>query len=122
MSHSSGSTEFTIDKAAMHLLQQYSWPGNIRELRNVLERALLLAEGNALGVRHLQFQSSDLTAPPSGGRLAGTLKEIERSYIGSVLQDEGGCIESTARRLGIGRSSLYAKMKRHNIPAGTGRA
>lgn len=110
-----------ISAPAMRALQSYSWPGNIRELRNVLERALLLADGNVLGVEHLQFQSA-ATAPGFALEHSyGTLRQMERAYIGHVLEAEGGSVERTARRLGIARSSLYNKMRRLEIPQGTGR-
>lgn len=114
-------SEMVIEKPAMDLLQQYGWPGNVRELRNVLERAVVLAEGDRLTARHLQFQSATLSAQPLAHSLRGTLREMERAHINFVLQDEGGSIERSARRLGIGRSSLYCKMKRYDISAGTGR-
>jgi DNA-binding NtrC family response regulator len=102
-------------------LQQYSWPGNIRELRNVLERAVLIAEHNHLTARHLQFHDSTHTGQSPMRGVTGTLKQMERAYINLVLEDEGGSIERSARRLGIPRSSLYNKMKRFEIPPGTGR-
>ncbi len=109
-----GRAEMTLEKSAMDALQAYSWPGNIRELRNVLERAVLLTERNHLSAHQLQLQSSALTAPPLAST-TGTLKQMERAYINLVLQDEGGSIEATARRLGIARSSLYNKLKRYQI-------
>ena len=111
-----------ISPSAMSALQSYSWPGNIRELRNVLERALLLADGNVLRLEHLQFQSAATAEGFVPERSYGTLKQMERAYISHVLEAEGGSVERTARRLGIPRSSLYNKMRRLEIPQGTGRA
>jgi len=111
-----GRSEMTLEKSATDALRQYSWPGNIRELRNVLERAVLLTERNQLTVHHLQLQNPALMAHPLAGA-TGTLKQIERAYIHRVLQDEGGCVERAARRLGIARSSLYNKLKRYKIPS-----
>jgi DNA-binding NtrC family response regulator len=116
-----GRGEMAADKSAMDALQQYAWPGNIRELRNVLERAVLIAEHDCLTARHLQFQNSTHAGQLPIGSVAGTLKQMERAYINLVLQDEGGSIDRSARRLGIPRSSLYNKMKRFEIPHGTGR-
>lgn len=104
----------------MSMLQRYSWPGNIRELRNVLERALLMAENNLLTSEHLHFQAGGREPIRLNG-ISGTLKQMERAYISHVLHDEAGSIERAARRLGIPRSSLYNKMKRFEIPQGTGR-
>lgn len=117
---SRGTEEVSISSAAMTTLQRYSWPGNIRELRNVLERAVLVAGNGTIRAEHLHLQapaveSSRLTV------MAGTLRQMECAYIHHVLHDEGGSIERTARRLGIPRSSLYNKMKRFEIPQGTGR-
>jgi transcriptional regulator of acetoin/glycerol metabolism len=100
-------------------LQSYAWPGNIRELRNVLERAALLAQGDALLAEHLQLQPPSAARPFNASH--GTLKEVERAYILRVLADEQGSIERAARALGIPRSSLYNKMRRFGIAQGTGR-
>jgi DNA-binding NtrC family response regulator len=116
----SGYREVKIANSAMAELQHYSWPGNIRELRNVLERAVLVAENDEVSSQHLEFQ--EIIPEPS--RLVvtnGTLKQMESAYIKHVLHDECGSVERTARRLGIPRSSLYNKMKRFEIPFGTGR-
>ncbi len=102
--------ELRLEKSAVDALQKYSWPGNIRELRNVLERAVLLTERNHLTVHQLQLQSCSLAAQPQVSS-NGTLRQMERAYINLVLQDEGGSVERAARRLGIARSSLYNKLK-----------
>ncbi len=117
--HDRGRGEITIEKSGIDALQQYSWPGNIRELRNVIERAVLLTEGNRLTVHQLQLQGAVLGEQPQPG--GGTLKQVERAYITLVLQDESGSVERAARRLGIARSSLYNKLKRYQLlaePAG----
>ncbi len=109
-----------ISASAMRALQAYPWPGNIRELRNVLERALSLIESDALEVEHLQFQAT-VPAVTFTSQVQGTLKQVERAYISHVLEAERGSVERAARRLGIPRSSLYNKMRRFEIPQGTGR-
>lgn len=116
-----GRPEVRISASAGDALERYSWPGNIRELRNVLERALVLADSDTLRAEHLQFQSvrcAESFAPQPG---RGTLKDIECAYITHVLQRERGSIERTARHLDIPRSSLYNKMRRFQIAQGTGR-
>jgi transcriptional regulator with PAS, ATPase and Fis domain len=112
--------ELRVSDQAMAELERYPWPGNIRELRNVLERAALVAEHGVITPEHLHFQAS-LEREVSHVALNGTLKDMERAYINHVLRDEGGSIERSARRLGIPRSSLYNKMRRFDIPHGTGR-
>ena len=104
----------SISKDALRALQDYSWPGNIRELRNVLERALLLSDRSVLGRRDLRFDfpvSRDSWAPDT----SLTLLEVERRHIERVLREEGGRVERAAARLGVPRSSLYQKIKRHGI-------
>ncbi|HSY13864.1 MAG TPA: sigma-54 dependent transcriptional regulator [Verrucomicrobiae bacterium] len=111
--------ELRISDSAMGDLERYPWPGNIRELRNVMERAAMVADHGVISPEHLHFQVAGHEQLPSG--LNGTLKDVECAYIRHVLQDEGGSIEHAARRLGIPRSSLYNKMRRFDIPHGTGR-
>ncbi len=102
---------------ALAALARYPWPGNIRELRNVLERAALLGDGTELRAAQLRFESGFGTPPaPAAGDLGGlTLKELERQQIERVLREEKGKVEPAARRLGIPRSSLYQKLKQYQI-------
>jgi DNA-binding NtrC family response regulator len=100
----------TLSPAADTALVRYSWPGNIRELRNVLERAVLLGGSASIEPEDLRFDdglASVATAPAS----SLTLLEVERRHIELVLRDENGHVERAARRLGIPRSSLYQKIK-----------
>ncbi|MDQ3684154.1 MAG: sigma-54 dependent transcriptional regulator [Acidobacteriota bacterium] len=97
-------------------LKTYSWPGNIRELRNVLERAALLSESNVLTYRDLHFDAGS-TSDASFGDTNLTLSELEQKYIIKVLEEERGQVEQAAKRLGIPRSSLYQKIKKLNIPS-----
>jgi DNA-binding NtrC family response regulator len=113
--------ELCISDSALAELERYPWPGNIRELRNVLERAAMVVEHAVITPEHLIFQASSDGDLQPALTLNGTLKEMEKAYINLVLRDECGSIERTARRLGIPRSSLYNKMKRFEIAPGTGR-
>jgi DNA-binding NtrC family response regulator len=103
--------ELSVDGVAA--LQDYAWPGNIRELRNVVERALLFCRGTRIERQALAlpgpiaFQAV-LTAGPNT-----TLEEVERSHVTAVLQAVDGRVEDAAKLLGIPRSSLYAKLKRY---------
>ncbi len=116
-----GRAEIHMSNGGLSALERYPWPGNIRELRNVLERASLIAEHDVIKAEHLQFQANLDASFPASDRAARTLKQMECAYISHVLHDEGGSVERAARRLGIPRSSLYNKMKRFEIPQGTGR-
>ena len=94
---------------ALERLRAYAWPGNIRELRNVLERAVLLCEGHVLDRGDLRFEER-APAPEADGDV--TLVEMERRHIERALREEHGKVEAAARRLGIPRSSLYEKIRR----------
>ena len=109
-----GQKPVTISKDAEAALGRYEWPGNIRELRNVLERALLRMHGDVLDAHALDFGAA---ATPSATmvRRTGTLDEVERDYIEQVLRDENGAIDRAADRLGVSRSAVYYKARKHGI-------
>jgi DNA-binding NtrC family response regulator len=97
-------------------LVNYPWPGNLREMRNVLERAVLLARGQpALLVEHL---AGELRARPGLGDRRHTpmsLDELERLHIDRTLRFHGGNRTRAAKELRISRATLINKIKRYNI-------
>ena len=109
-----GSGPVDLSAGALRVLQAYSWPGNIRELRNVLDRAVLLSGGYRLQEHdlHFGFTAGTGAMPAESVR---TLEEMERQYIAQVLYLEGGRVETAAKKLGIPRSSLYHKIKQYGI-------
>jgi DNA-binding NtrC family response regulator len=109
-----GRPEVHLSRDAAAALQAYPWPGNVRELRNVLERAVLLADGTVLEPRDLRFQTIALESDGAWDTRL-TLLELEQRHIARVLQEENGKVDAAARRLGIPRSSLYQKMKKYGI-------
>jgi transcriptional regulator with PAS, ATPase and Fis domain len=104
--------EITAD--AMQVLQAYSWPGNIRELRNVLERAILLSGHRVLTAQDLRFDASAAVGN-SAQKTTRTLLDVERQHIEFVLSQEGFRVEKAAKKLGVPRSSLYYKLKQYGI-------
>jgi transcriptional regulator of acetoin/glycerol metabolism len=83
-------------------------------LRNVIERAVLLSGQKTISLKDLHFDGhSSVGAPFLDSRL--TLLELEKQHIERVLQEEQGRVEKAAKRLGIPRSSLYQKIKKHQI-------
>jgi transcriptional regulator of acetoin/glycerol metabolism len=95
-------------------LKSYHWPGNIRELRNVLERAILLSRGNPLTKEH--FPGLDKTAFSQDLTNEFTnLKKLEELHINQALHKYNGNIEKAAKELGLSRATLYRKIKKHNI-------
>ncbi len=107
-----GRPKITISEDAFRVMSEYSWPGNIRELKNIIERAALLSRSDTIGVRDLHL---DHESPPQANRNGDhfhlTLRELERDHIRYVLSEEKGHMGRTASRLGIARSSLYSKVK-----------
>lgn len=112
-----------FDDAAMTLLLRYGWPGNIRELENVVERCMIFSEDGEVGTQHLPAEVRDSNVEAEPGRVAGVgetgLKEavreatlkLEREFIGRALDQTGGNVTHTARLLKISRKSLQNKMK-----------
>jgi formate hydrogenlyase transcriptional activator len=108
-----GKKILTIPKRSMEALQQYQWPGNIRELRNVIEHSVIVSSGTILNIT-LPKKEMDIVSSR-----AITLEEAEYQYITEILNRTGWRIKGprgAALVLGIKPSSLYAKMKRLGIP------
>jgi len=99
-----------LSPKAMERLRSYYWPGNIRELRNVLERALLFTDGVVLEPGDLAFEPGPEHRSNSY-KADWTLEEVERFHISSAFASENQNVEKTARRLGIAKSTLYQKLK-----------
>ncbi|MFW6159547.1 MAG: sigma-54-dependent transcriptional regulator [Acidobacteriota bacterium] len=98
-------------------LEEYDWPGNIRELENTIERAVVLTPGEELELKNLIYHgigSSFSLFQPSGGEFR-TLGEIEKEYIQAALQAQHGNKSRTARVLGIDRKTLLAKIKKYKL-------
>jgi len=94
-------------------LREYSWPGNVRELHNVLERALILADGDTIGTEDLPGSLRDQTRDPVASFTAHRppLAELERAYIASLLEEFEGHRARVAEVLGISERTLYRKLK-----------
>ncbi len=98
----------------MQRLCAYDWPGNIRELRNVLERAMLLTDKPVLVPADFVFETR-IDRSAAAYDPGWTLKEVERFHIDRVLAEESGNMEKTARHLAIAKSTLYQKLKSARI-------
>ncbi|HET9952674.1 MAG TPA: sigma-54 dependent transcriptional regulator [Candidatus Eisenbacteria bacterium] len=106
-----------ITAEAMEVLARYPWPGNARELANVVERALILCEGDRLLPENLPIgirRSAPETAPMNGGQRP-TLEEAERRYILQILDECGGHRQKAATILGISERNLYRKLKQFGV-------
>ena len=106
----------------MKLLVSHPWPGNIREMRHVLERAAQIAQHSPLTVHDLELQhpgngSASALLKPSAAAMETnlTMREMETRYIELVLTEEDSSIDRAAKRSGISRSSLYSKVKNKEV-------
>lgn len=106
---------------AARLLASYHWPGNIRELKNVIERAYSMVEGGVILSAHLP--ANILSGTRAGGTGAGRsldelMGEIEKEILRTVLRQTRDNYRAAARELGIHRSTLYKKLEKYNIDRG----
>jgi len=121
---------------AIAKLREYNWPGNVRELENIIERAMILARGAPLGATHLDFgrRAATHAAPHAGSgpvaaitpaqataavddgkSLAERLLDSERKEIIAAVEKSRGNIASASRMLGINRSTLYYRLRKHGL-------
>jgi two-component system response regulator HydG len=115
--HTEYGAKKSISPEAVRALVALDWPGNIRELETVLERAFTRAMGNLIGISDLPDDISVKTfAPPSETALrALSLAEIERESVIRALETSGGDKQKTARLLGISRTTLYRKLHEYKL-------
>jgi len=111
--------QLELSRGAEALLKRYSWPGNIRELRNVLERVALTCDTRVIEEQDLGLAQRTTGVAQIDLESAVTLAEMERQYISRILQEEAGKVAPAAVRLGIPRSTLYQKIKVYGIPTET---
>lgn len=117
------SSKLQFGPGVLRALENYRWPGNIRELRNVLERAALLCHRGLISTEDLHFQlirpsteSEEVEAEAEPAQQSEmTLQQMERQHISNILRKEHGKVDRAAARLGIPRSSLYVKIKHYGI-------
>lgn len=103
-------SDMKLSEDAADKLVKHSWPGNLRELSNVIERALVLSHGPLVTADAIKFDSDYAPRMPSA-----TLEEVERRYIERALEAERGRVKDAALRLGVPRSTLYQKIKNFGI-------
>jgi DNA-binding NtrC family response regulator len=108
-----------VSPGALATLQGYAWPGNIRELRNTVERAMILADGDVIGEEHLppDMQASRPEAAMLRVPLGIPLDKVEKEYILASLQKNGGNKARTAESLGVSEKTLYNKLNRYAAEA-----
>ncbi len=109
--------EHELDDQARTAMIAYAWPGNIRQLINVVERAKILSDDNVITLDELpnEFQRSAANHDDSGKVPIGSLLALQRDHIAEVLQRENGNKSKAARVLGIERRKLYRMMEKYGI-------
>jgi len=120
----------SIDEGVMALFMKYDWPGNIRELENILERLALVSSGDTIRLEDLppDFAAGQRAAPgaPNGARLADSdrpfkevirdrMEDVERQMIESTLEECEGNVTKAAKKLGMSRKGLQLKMIKYDL-------
>lgn len=116
-----GAQALTLDPEAQEVLAGYEWPGNVRQLENVLQRAAILADGGRITVSDLPpeltrpgpAKEGASVSPPRGGSLRENVRRFELALIQRAIEEAGGDRKVAAQRLGIGLSSLYRKLEEY---------
>ena len=109
--HETGKGQVKISRGAMDEMMLHEWPGNIRELRNAIERAVVICKSDRIRPEELPFYRPDCPEPT----FSGSLRQMEIAHITHVLNANDWNMTRGARILGIDRSTLYHKIKRYQI-------
>jgi formate hydrogenlyase transcriptional activator len=107
-----------IDKRTLKLCQSYHWPGNIRELQNIVERSVILCTGDTLWIDEAWLSSQDGPHPESSGPLTQNVQKYQKGLIEAALAESHGKVagpNGAAAKLGIPPSTLHLKIKQLNI-------
>jgi DNA-binding NtrC family response regulator len=107
-----------IDKNTLELCQAYPWPGNIRELQNIVERSVILCSDNTFRIEKAWLESSQSPRQELSGPLRETLVNQEKEMIEAALTESKGKVagpEGAAAKLGIRPTTLDSKIKQHRI-------
>ena len=104
-----------ISHEAMRLLLEYHWPGNVRELENAIEHAVVVCKGPEIEAKDLPSTVSDPLAKSTHGKRSVTIRDNEKIILEQTLMECSWNKKEAARRLGIGRTTLYAKIRRYRL-------
>lgn len=97
------------------MLTAYAWPGNVRQLESAVERAMHLAEGDALLPEHFGIAGLESSQRQEAALVRGTLEDIGQRAVAEALERFKGNIRATAKALGVSRPTLYRKLKKLGI-------
>jgi len=107
----------SVSEKAMEVLMNYAWPGNIRELENVIERAVVLVKDSTIEPEHLprELRSATLGKRGGGGGEILSLEKLEENAMREAIAATAGNVSQAAKKLGIGRATFYRKAKKYGI-------
>ncbi len=108
-----------ISPEALELLMVYNWPGNVRELENAIERAVVLTVDKEIGAKELPAAVRSLGEKKlyeSDNTLSSWIEKLEEEALRQALLENEGNISKTAKKLGIGRATIYRKAKKYGLP------
>ncbi|MDZ7740763.1 MAG: helix-turn-helix domain-containing protein [Bacteroidota bacterium] len=101
-----------IDQAALKKLREYDFPGNVRELENMIERAIVVGNGKEVMLKDLPLEKDQMSTSYE------SLQDLEKKYIREVLDKYDWNISKSARALKIDRVTLYNKIKKYELKSG----
>lgn len=101
-----------ISAKAITKLQDYTWPGNIRELQHAIEKAVILCDNHLIGINDFVFKMDEFTKVEAYG---GTLEDMEKQLITAAIEKQMGNLSAVSNQLGITRQTLYNKIKKYGI-------
>lgn len=104
-----------LTQEAVEILKSHTWSGNIRELQNCIEKAVILSEGSVLTAADIQLNQIGATVSDVSVNGSETLEETEEKTIRAAMAKFGGNLSMVAKSLEISRPTLYAKLKKYNI-------
>lgn len=107
-----------IDQQTMEVLLSYDFPGNIRELENIIEHAFIFCKNNTITLEHLPDSIKNKASSGNDSKALSGIRsfaELERMYLKTILDDSGGCKVKAAEKLGIHKTTLFRKLKQLGI-------
>jgi DNA-binding NtrC family response regulator len=105
----------SVDNIVMHAFLNYDWQGNVRELENIIERAMILGEGKLITLQDLPSYITKNNTPQPSSSLKEAMKLYEHQHIARILEESNNDKKQSAEMLGIGLSSLYRKIEEFGI-------